>query len=226
MLSCLRYCKSTIFQANHNRATHAVPRYCVVCDTAKVRFFKQITTLILVQPIIKLLFAILQKYDFSSKSQPKTWQFPTLFCCLRYCKSTIFQANHNLLAPPQNTEFVVCDTAKVRFFKQITTKMNYLHSMMSLFAILQKYDFSSKSQPTFRPSASVSSCLRYCKSTIFQANHNAVVRRMVRAMVVCDTAKVRFFKQITTSSISERPSTCCLRYCKSTIFQANHNTRG
>ena len=42
--------------------------------------------------------------------------------------------------------FVVCDTAKVRFFKQITTEIGELKILLELFAILQKYDFSSKSQ--------------------------------------------------------------------------------
>ena len=92
------------------------------------------------------LFAILQKYDFSSKSQPK-------------------------LRPSNNAE-VVCDTAKVRFFKQITTLFSSIKSLRKLFAILQKYDFSSKSQ---------------------QPLPDDVVYH-----VVCDTAKVRFFKQITT----------------------------
>ena len=41
---------------------------------------------------------------------------------------------------------VVCDTAKVRFFKQITTEMSCVRMKIMLFAILQKYDFSSKSQ--------------------------------------------------------------------------------
>ena len=43
---------------------------------------------------------------------------------------------------------------------------------MVLFAILQKYDFSSKSQP--------------------------IIVELGFVKVVCDTAKVRFFKQITT----------------------------
>ncbi len=92
------------------------------------------------------LFAILQKYDFSSKSQliPNITTFKT----------------------------VVCDTAKVRFFKQITTYKEFLQTFVVLFAILQKYDFSSKSQ------------LRTLWNIVQQ--------------VVCDTAKVRFFKQITT----------------------------
>ena len=70
-----------------------------------------------------MLFAILQKYDFSSKSQLPYEEY--------------------------NLGVVVCDTAKVRFFKQITTLFaaEFLH--VRLFAILQKYDFSSKSQPHY-----------------------------------------------------------------------------
>ena len=220
---CLRYCKSTIFQANHNSWGRKVHCQHVVCDTAKVRFFKQITTVGKGGNFDELLFAILQKYDFSSKSQPPLLFKSCSMSCLRYCKSTIFQANHNRVARRALRLPVVCDTAKVRFFKQITTYGNLLAVTLS--------------------------CLRYCKSTIFQANHNTSQRGYQIYIVVCDTAKVRFFKQITTtryvhnvcpmlfailqkydfSSKSQlRPTPCqhwcrCLRYCKSTIFQANHN---
>ena len=118
------------------------------------------------------LFAILQKYDFSSKSQLKDKK--------------------------DNYLYVVCDTAKVRFFKQITTVFCRLFAPPWLFAILQKYDFSSKSQPKISASNMLDSCLRYCKSTIFQANHNTLSVTLFNCPVVCDTAKVRFFKQITT----------------------------
>ena len=194
---CLRYCKSTIFQANHNRQRTGCEKIFVVCDTAKVRFFKQITT-------------IATKWRIAHS-------------CLRYCKSTIFQANHNALHDVSHSEKVVCDTAKVRFFKQITTNLT--------------------------PLLAANGCLRYCKSTIFQANHNLRLVNHGTADVVCDTAKVRFFKQITTylrplflwgllfailqkydfSSKSQpgeeykEVDMGCLRYCKSTIFQANHN---
>ena len=67
------------------------------------------------------MFVILQKYDFSSKSQP------------------IYIYNDD----PSD----VCDTAKVRFFKQITTLLNSVLYRGKMFVILQKYDFSSKSQP-------------------------------------------------------------------------------
>ena len=220
---CLRYCKSTIFQANHNIADEVDSIAKVVCDTAKVRFFKQITTIRGNRVQIERLFAILQKYDFSSKSQ--------------------------LIGDYSAQLHVVCDTAKVRFFKQITTGKGTSSGSGELFAILQKYDFSSKSQRERSERASARSCLRYCKSTIFQANHNHIAQSYVKLIVVCDTAKVRFFKQITTqgwlllpifllfailqkydfSSKSQLRKIGiiehlrCLRYCKSTIFQANHN---
>ena len=145
-MSCLRYCKSTIFQANHNKERAYSPN--------------------------KWLFAILQKYDFSSKSQP-------IFLSL-------------------SLTTVVCDTAKVRFFKQITTPYAMPPNAFLLFAILQKYDFSSKSQRRTNAHDCTHCCLRYCKSTIFQANHNQTSATNFLAAVVCDTAKVRFFKQITT----------------------------
>ena len=144
--SCLRYCKSTIFQANHNPVKRVHYALFVVCDTAKVRFFKQITTVELRMSGRSKLFAILQKYDFSSKSQLQVWNLIRSCCCLRYCKSTIFQANHN------STKKEMDDN--------------------QLFAILQKYDFSSKSQRRRAGGTPPYGCLRYCKSTIFQANHN------------------------------------------------------
>ena len=69
---------------------------------------------------MKKMFVILQKYDFSSKSQRK------LYLTLSICD--------------------VCDTAKVRFFKQITTADFAPRKFQQMFVILQKYDFSSKSQ--------------------------------------------------------------------------------
>ena len=220
---CLRYCKSTIFQANHNSDLAEEYTSGVVCDTAKVRFFKQITTSYPTPSVSSQLFAILQKYDFSSKSQHLLYNISLISGCLRYCKSTIFQANHNSHSDFKKSDMVVCDTAKVRFFKQITPYAGRHQMHVKLFAILQKYDFSSKSQLQFW-------------NNLFQS-------------VVCDTAKVRFFKQITTkfndgkcnellfailqkydfSSKSQHHHRttdrlhCCLRYCKSTIFQANHN---
>ena len=196
---------------------------CVVCDTAKVRFFKQITTATSIQLQQCQLFAILQKYDFSSKSQPLVNFKLTSYCCLRYCKSTIFQANHNTIKANARRIDVVCDTAKVRFFKQITT-INARDFMRTLlFAILQKYDFSSKSQHLCAACHQVGSCLRYCKSTIFQANHNEGVVDQAKLMLFAILQKYDFSSKSQLVDYDLRNILSCLRYCKSTIFQANHN---
>ena len=142
----MRYCKSTSFQANHNHCRSWALSARVVCDTAKVRVFKQITTALFAVFGLMMLFAILQKYEFSSKSQQFFLVGRQGYRCLRYCKSTSFQANHNLFRILNFGICVVCDTAKVRVFKQITTAPQTILNIMWLFAILQKYEFSSKSQ--------------------------------------------------------------------------------
>ena len=169
------------------------------------------------------MFVILQKYDFSSKSQQFTPRFKDTIRCLWYCKSTIFQANHNRCGWRVDFHDDVCDTAKVRFFKQITTGLTLFLYFKKMFVILQKYDFSSKSQQGASAGSSATGCLWYCKSTIFQANHNTKTIKHNTILDVCDTAKVRFFKQITTPYMMYHIAKRCLWYCKSTIFQANHN---
>ena len=220
---CLRYCKSTIFQANHNRLCYDAWQVWVVCDTAKVRFFKQITTSDVVIFWTMQLFAILQKYDFSSKSQHGNRRVGCVTCCLRYCKSTIFQANHNSALEVNPSNDVVCDTAKVRFFKQITTQLVPCADRNLLFAILQKYDFSSKSQPNQPRNFKLSSCLRYCKSTIFQANHNFLAYHFLPRWLFAILQKYDFSSKSQLIPALIAAGACCLRYCKSTIFQANHN---
>ena len=195
----------------------------VVCDTAKVRFFKQITTALLSALRWHSLFAILQKYDFSSKSQLLPLSDKMVSRCLRYCKSTIFQANHNCSKMRIHLLRVVCDTAKVRFFKQITTKLRVHECAVMLFAILQKYDFSSKSQPTANQYNLPQCCLRYCKSTIFQANHNKTYLRFARTRLFAILQKYDFSSKSQLYLFNITIYNSCLRYCKSTIFQANHN---
>ena len=67
---------------------------------------------------------------------------------------------------------VVLYTAKVRFFKQITTQSKHQSTRIGLFCIPQRYDFSSKSQHNDHLIEWFRSCFVYRKGTIFQANHN------------------------------------------------------
>ena len=66
-------------------------------------------------------------------------------------------------------------------------------------------------------------CCCYRKGTNFQANHNPQPASTNRPHVVVATAKVRIFKQITTSSIISISRFSCCCYRKGTNFQANHN---
>ena len=95
----------------------------VVADTTKVRIFKQITTRLILLLPCQLLLLILQRYEFSSKSQQAQ---PLMLLVL-----------------------VVADTTKVRIFKQITTKFSLKYDAPWLLLILQRYEFSSKSQRKF-----------------------------------------------------------------------------
>ena len=63
------------FSSKSQQCPHHIDILEVVCDTAKVRVFKQITTVCIVYVVYCMLFAILQKYEFSSKSQQK-WIIP------------------------------------------------------------------------------------------------------------------------------------------------------
>ena len=164
-----------------------------------------------------------QRYEFSSKSQPVLYLPSWLKGCCWYHKGTNFQANHNPTPALIRLPTVVADTTKVRIFKQITTKVNPLVMTCVLLLIPQRYEFSSKSQPS-----------RWCLEIYY---------------VVADTTKVRIFKQITTSTLRSRyywwlllipqryefssksqPGEskghykyCCCWYHKGTNFQANHN---
>ena len=143
------------------------------------------------------LFAILQKYEFSSKSQLDMIIDRMMTSCLRYCKSTSFQANHNL--------------------------KSLVESLSKLFAILQKYEFSSKSQLMFFGFNMIKCCLRYCKSTSFQANHNMSEYMPLYLQLFAILQKYEFSSKSQRTIARMRAPLGCLRYCKSTSFQANHN---
>ena len=170
----------------------------VVVDTTKVQFFKQITTHKAQFYHITLLLLIPQRYNFSSKSQLQMWSNLIMLSCCWYHKGTIFQANHNKVLEVFVIGVVVVDTTKVQFFKQITTIIVFVINSYLLLLIPQRYNFSSKSQLTHTHISTCCSCCWYHKGTIFQANHNVLRGDNYKNVVVVDTTKVRFFKQITT----------------------------
>ena len=141
----------------------------------------------------------LQRYKFSSKSQlPCAFILPN-FGCVLPCKGTNFQANHNSSRKRRLNYKDVFYLAKVQIFKQITTASTARRKTTSMCFTLQRYKFSSKSQPK---------------------NHTSR-----RGTDVFYLAKVQIFKQITTMTaflfISSPMCFTLQRY----NFYANHNER-
>ena len=93
---CCCYRKGTNFQANHNISLS-------FCNPSK-------------------LLLLPQRYEFSSKSQPLDIKNIKLDGCCCYRKGTNFQANHNPARRFDQLHKVVVATAKVRIFKQVTTR--------------------------------------------------------------------------------------------------------
>ena len=168
---CCCYRKGTNFQANHNLSYGVDPRFLVVVATAKVRIFKQITTLLTVILMTCSLLLLPQRYEFSSKSQQRRGG--------------------------RRDSGVVVATAKVRIFKQITTNFTFNIQIFTLLLLPQRYEFSSKSQRAVQACCrkrvvvatakvrifkqittvhgrkeAINSCCCYRKGTNFQANHN------------------------------------------------------
>ena len=145
-LCCLWYCKDIHLEANHNYPEGSSGVYSVVYDIAKIYIWKQITTQF--QVVLKrlLLFMILQRYTFGSKSQR-----------INIDKKVLL---------------VVYDIAKIYIWKQITTWRVFAFSKALLFMILQRYTFGSKSQPSPCAKSIICSCLWYCKDIHLEANHN------------------------------------------------------
>ena len=106
-ICCYWYHKGKTFQANHNLKKRFCCSSSVVIDTTKVRLFKQITTITIIEN--------------------------QLISCYWYHKGKTFQANHNQILYLLWVWKVVIDTTKVRLFKQITTGLGYSLDFLSCY---------------------------------------------------------------------------------------------
>ena len=170
----------------------------VVVATTKVRIFKQITTKANNIIFRYMLLLLPQRYEFSSKSQQILVILLLMVSCCCYHKGTNFQANHNKFLKAVVIVPVVVATTKVRIFKQITTEILRYFNLHMLLLLPQRYEFSSKSQPSTPMIEPSGRCCCYHKGTNFQANHNVHRISNGAKVVVVATTKVRIFKQITT----------------------------
>ena len=190
---------------------------------AKVRFWKQFTTIFHLDTLTEMVFTVLQRYDFESNSQRSRGNGRIYVWCLPYCKGTILKAIHNSSYECSLLVKGVYRIAKVRFWKQFTTCITFIYPVAAVFTVLQRYDFESNSQQGLVATSVESRCLPYCKGTILKAIHNKTNLRDCIVMVFTVLQRYDF----ESNSQQDKPQGLycyrCLPYCKGTILKAIHN---
>ena len=119
-----------------------------------------------------LLFPMVQRYKFESKSQRSSWIADNQDCCFQWFKGTNLKANHNLQHLRIDFRGVVSNGSKVQIWKQITTTLTYANRFIR--------------------------CFQWFKGTNLKANHNVLSFLYVFVFVVSNGSKVQIWKQITT----------------------------
>ena len=94
-IGCDSQCKDKNFQTNHNVGIYRNIPYGGVIHSAKIRIFRQITTL--------------------------RWRRCMVMRCDSQCKDKNFQTNHNNAILRRAAKKGVIHSAKIRIFRQITT---------------------------------------------------------------------------------------------------------
>ncbi len=118
---CMQSIKEHNLKANHNNLVTSCTVENSVCNLSKNTIWKQITTNISNLNSIRDLYAIYQRTQSESKSQ--------------------------LLPDPVLTQMSVCNLSKNTIWKQITTFLIRFNERDFLYAIYQRTQSESKSQP-------------------------------------------------------------------------------
>ena len=144
---CFQWFKGTNLKANHNGSSRSAIFSAVVSNGSKVQIWKQITTGSVSFSDCCLLFPMVQRYKFESKSQLLNYVLLRVFCCFQWFKGTNLKANHNEIIKKSYNAVVVSNGSKVQIWKQITT-------------------------PPYRY-ADPACCFQWFKGTNLKANHNS-----------------------------------------------------
>ena len=141
---------------------------------------------------------ILQRYTFGSKSQPSLSIQRMQESCLWYCKDIHLEANHNGIANMGNS--------------------------FALLMILQRYTFGSKSQQERCSKPFHLRCLWYCKDIHLEANHNRILCKKYKSMLLMILQRYTFGSKSQRNMGLPKVLQGCLWYCKDIHLEANHNT--
>ena len=159
------------FESKSQRFIAVIFGLAVVFNGPKIQIWKQITTRLWKLNDFSMLFSMVQRYKFESKSQPLNPPCTNKSCCFQWSKDTNLKANHNAMDYPkkrkelfsmvQRYKFesksqrmprlslyfgVVFNGPKIQIWKQITTVHDSIRLKITLFSMVQRYKFESKSQ--------------------------------------------------------------------------------
>ncbi len=169
---CMQSIKEHNLKANHNPKREGSPWHRSVCNLSKNTIWKQITTAMAKKRIKGRLYAIYQRTQSESKSQ-------------------LASANASSCAS-------VCNLSKNTIWKQITTNSAVMFTTSPLYAIYQRTQSESKSQPRFGIVSVNPICMQSIKEHNLKANHNTWPSTMLSCNSVCNLSKNTIWKQITT----------------------------
>ena len=149
-MGCFQWFKGTNLKANHNASGVLKEHSYVVSNGSKVQIWKQITTIDILFCCRSMLFPMVQRYKFESKSQLEATDGAKVVGCFQWFKGTNLKANHNYHLFLACGNWVVSNGSKVQIWKQITTYsfLSWISTM--LFPMVQRYKFESKSQRRFK----------------------------------------------------------------------------
>jgi hypothetical protein len=111
-LLCMQSIKEHNLKANHNRLTQTCCYAHSVCNLSKNTIWKQITTLTPDAWSRSPLYAIYQRTQSESKSQPLRSYAPVSIVCMQSIKEHNLKANHNRVAAFELTSKSVCNLSK------------------------------------------------------------------------------------------------------------------
>ena len=119
------------------------------------------------------------------------------YSCLWYCKDIHLEANHNS-----------------NWFELVRS---------TLFMILQRYTFESKSQLGRWGKYLSLCCLWYCKDIHLKANHNKQLAHLQQVELLMILQRYTFGSKSQPENLFGCLHPSCLWYCKDIHLEANHN---
>ena len=197
-LICMQSIKEHNLKANHNVRTGILREVISVCNLSKNTIWKQITTADQQAKPHPALYAIYQRTQSESKSQPEQQAIEAAKICMQSIKEHNLKANHNSLSHVFPSAQSVCNLSKNTIWKQITTCWRWCGNCGRLYAIYQRTQSESKSQLVLVTSTKWLVCMQSIKEHNLKANHNSCSILLNGVWSVCNLSKNTIWKQITT----------------------------